>query len=153
MADQAEVAIIKAAFAFIAEDEGVQSQFPALIRLTESITELLSYSSAGTLVVAGFPVRPKDFPSRREIVMVDLHICPYFRFEETTEDSGLEANAFFGYIRKLLNQKLDLMPQGVDAVLDLDWRRTVFDEGKGVKIPIFVARYQGQIDVMTGNFV
>jgi hypothetical protein len=154
--EQAETAIILAAFKVISEDENLQRDWRTM-RLTESLAELYSYGQ-GYLTVAGFPVAPKDFPSKREIVMVDINICPVFPIEGTGMNSKLTMNRFFNSLRKLLNAHLPLVdPEDssrhvTDAVLDLDWRRTVYPSGAGVRIPHFVARYQGQIDVVTGDF-
>lgn len=154
--DLAEVAIIKAAFGVISRDPGMLRRFEE-IRLTESLSQMSAFKS-GWLVVAGFPVRPKDFPSQAQEIFVDLWICPVLPFEQTSSDSALEATTLFNDFRMLLNANLplrDLEDENrhvCDAVLDLDYRRTVFPATGGLRIPNFVARYTAKIDVKTGDF-
>jgi hypothetical protein len=151
---QAESRIIHAAHGVVKGDtSGLVLQFP-VIRLTESLMQLVAFG-VGTLAIAGFPVRPKDFPSQREIVYADVYFCPVLVKDATNFDSPLAATELFNQFRKLLFSNLPLADtNGVvcDAVLDFDWRRTVLPQGvKGnTRIPIFVARYQTSIDLTTG---
>jgi hypothetical protein len=171
--DYAEAAIIKAAFSVIStacaagtlrpDPLDAASRF-APVRLLENRRDLFSYG-VGALVVSGFPVRPKDYPSHTEEVFADVYICPVFALEETTANSKLVVTAFFHEVRKLLNANANVplcdpatpTRHVADAVLDLDLRATLFPMNQGsflgVRIPEIVARYRGIIDVQTGDFV
>jgi hypothetical protein len=153
LANQAEARIIRAAFAVISADMGMKAKFP-IIRLVEAITQLTAFG-INTMAVAGFPVKPKDYPSQRELIYTDIYICPVLTLEPTNFNSKLEANELFNDVRILLNNNLPLkdgLVSVTDAVVDLDWRNTILPKSTNGRIPVFVARYQKSIDVITGEF-
>jgi hypothetical protein len=157
LANKAEARIIRAAYATISQSSVMKAQFK-VIRLVEALTQLVAFG-VGTLVVAGFPVKPDGKPSSRELIYVDVYVCPVFPLEPTDFDSKLLISEFFNDLRVLLWSNLPLVDSTVnptvnvtDAVVDLEWRSTVLLKSNIGRVPIMVARYQKSIDPETGDF-
>jgi hypothetical protein len=154
MPEQAESAMIRAAFRVIDGDTRVQAKYSTR-RLMEIGTKF-NASDVGFLGVSGLPVKPVDKPSSSENIFVDIWIFPTLANEETTRDSKLEMTDEFNEFRKLLTSNTPLRDENGDPVsddfVDIDFRKVDYSV-QGIRRPYFVARYSDKIDPTTGSRV
>lgn len=151
--EQAETLIIRGAFRVIDADPRVQKRWEPR-RLME-VTKTLASFGVGTLGVTGIPVRPKGLPTLTEDIFVDIGILLYLPREETTEDSKLALTNEFNEFRKLLVANTPLRDDAGRSVSD-DVVYSFYFAGvdtsvKGVRIALFIARYQSKINPKTGE--
>ncbi|MDQ6892207.1 MAG: hypothetical protein M3167_06325 [Acidobacteriota bacterium] len=162
MADGPETKIAKAFAARIRGSARVVARYVNGIVLTEGVPAKYAFTSE-TLVLAAFPVKPAEQPSRVENIYVDMLVCPVLQFEQTDTDSILDAANEFNEFRKLLfSGRLQLTEDLIggsssvnltDPILSFDWPRTTIPPAAtSLRIPEFRARYSSKIMPATGDY-
>lgn len=159
MADGPETKIGRAALALAVADPRIVAKYKPIV-LTEGRTERDSFQ-LNSLLIGVFPVRPKDRPTEREDIFVDVLWCPVLARPDTQASSSMEMTNELNEFRKLVlkrgNRQLKDPDDQTQTVTDGNpdfWftRAVVPQNAQNLLIPQFVTRYKSVIDV-NGTFL